>query len=348
MPIPFNPPDPVYPTFGQSLGQGIQQGVANYNDRLKQEEQAKLLQIQIFQYQQKQQELANTNLEQNLAFGTKNATPYTMQQLAPAFQQLAGNGTGQVDSNLMVEADRILGTQKKKLEAQATPRSARPRVNYVNADGRMVKVVSDANGATLSKEDMGSTGAFATKIADANAEFNIAMSNLDTLEDLSNGLVKAMDATGIPTQYAAKKISELAAVEGFEDAKIYLNSRDAFLSSISRASGEKGVLTDYDVERIRKALPDETDTVGTAKRKMEIARTLFENIRDARVQAYGGRDGSSPRSDKESGKAVDDAGGGKGGGAVATEPQFSRESDGIYVTPVGGKKRKAVASDFKD
>ena len=339
MPIPFNPPEPVYPTFGQSLGQGLQQGVVGgvnaYNDRLKMDEQAKLLQLQLFQYQQKQYEIANTNLEQNAGFMAKHGTDLTQQRYFAAMQQFAGEGQGQVSTKDMVEADRISGLGRKRSEALATPRSARPKINYVNVNGRMMKEVTDAEGKTISSHDMGSSGPFAAKIADANSSRGIAHGLMDQVDAGYKNLVTATDASGVPLQYGTKKLNEIAAID--PKAKAYLDTLPSKLSYMIRALGQTGVLTDEDIKMIREGLPNETDTLESASLKMEQVRETLDIIFDSRIRAYGGMGGEKPKADE-----------GKGGGAVAAEPQFSRESDGIYVTPVGGKKRKATASDFKD
>jgi hypothetical protein len=51
------------------------------------------------------------------------------------------------------------------------------------------------------------------------------------------------------------------------DATAYESTKQAFIASISRGSGERGVLTDKDIERIQKALPNLTDTPDVAAAK---------------------------------------------------------------------------------
>ncbi len=64
MPIPFNPPEPVYPTFGASLGQGIQQGVTNFKTNQEMQKQSMMLDMQMKQYDLS---LARFELEQKNA-----------------------------------------------------------------------------------------------------------------------------------------------------------------------------------------------------------------------------------------------------------------------------------------
>lgn len=60
-----------------------------------------------------------------------------------------------------------------------------------------------------------------------------------------------------------------------EAAAAYKDTVEAFLSKLSRASGEKGVLTDQDIARIKKALPKFTDAPGTVERKLENVREIL-------------------------------------------------------------------------
>ena len=59
------------------------------------------------------------------------------------------------------------------------------------------------------------------------------------------------------------------------EAASYEATKDAFLSNLARASGEKGVLTDYDIARIRKAIPTFYDTPETAKRNLDTIRQII-------------------------------------------------------------------------
>jgi len=58
-------------------------------------------------------------------------------------------------------------------------------------------------------------------------------------------------------------------------AAAYKDTVEAFLSKLSRASGEKGVLTDRDIDRIKKAMPKFTDAPETVTRKMQIVRSIL-------------------------------------------------------------------------
>ena len=302
MPIPFNPPEPVYPTFGQSLGQGLNQGVVGgvnaYNDRLKMDEQAKLLQLQLFQYQQKQAEIANTNLEQNVEFSAKYGIPNPRQDISKALAFRSGTGPDPGDPSLIANTDRMLAQGQQRQVKAATQRSQRPQLSDVN--GRRVAITFNEKGEVANRQDLGASASFAKSAADANAEFGAVSANLDILEELVGGFITATGPGGNLAQYAKSTLSQFSSA--FPDAKIYLDERDAFLASLSRASGERGVLTDQDVARVKNALPGPSDTVEVAARKFEIARKLYENIFNAKMTAYRGEPDSANNGSKETPK----------------------------------------------
>lgn len=58
-------------------------------------------------------------------------------------------------------------------------------------------------------------------------------------------------------------------------AASYQRTVDAFLSRLSRASGEKGVLTDEDLQRIRRAIPDFYTSPAVAARNWQMIREII-------------------------------------------------------------------------
>uniref|UniRef100_A0A7V3JAQ2 Uncharacterized protein n=1 Tax=candidate division CPR3 bacterium TaxID=2268181 RepID=A0A7V3JAQ2_UNCC3 len=62
------------------------------------------------------------------------------------------------------------------------------------------------------------------------------------------------------------------------DAATFEARKEALLATLSRATGEKGVLTDKDIERIRTTMPSLTDTKAVAKSKINQLRTLFKEF----------------------------------------------------------------------
>ncbi len=114
-----------------------------------------------------------------------------------------------------------------------------------------------------------------TQVATAKAGLN----TLNTLEQSYSNAVKAgLTATG-------SGLGRLGGVRGSvsritqtsPEASIFSDTKEAFLSLISRASGERGVLTDYDVKRIKKALPDFYDSPQVAQGKLRTVRQIVTN-----------------------------------------------------------------------
>ena len=61
------------------------------------------------------------------------------------------------------------------------------------------------------------------------------------------------------------------------EAAAYKNSVDAFLSKLARASGERGVLTDTDLKRIKKAIPGFYITPETAKQQWDLIESIIQD-----------------------------------------------------------------------
>ena len=55
---------------------------------------------------------------------------------------------------------------------------------------------------------------------------------------------------------------------------------------LTRAAGQKGVLTELDVQKIINALPKLTDTKASAQLKMATLRSLYEAIKNGAIEAY--------------------------------------------------------------
>lgn len=75
-----------------------------------------------------------------------------------------------------------------------------------------------------------------------------------------------------------------SASQSSPEAAAYQNTVSAFLSKLSRAAGERGVLTDQDVDRIARAIPGFYDTPKTAEEQWR----LIENIIGSAISNYRG------------------------------------------------------------
>ena len=67
-----------------------------------------------------------------------------------------------------------------------------------------------------------------------------------------------------------------------EGAMSYHQIREAFGTQIARGLGERGVVTNQDVERIMRALPKDNDTVNVRARNKEYINTILRN----RIEQY--------------------------------------------------------------
>ena len=129
---------------------------------------------------------------------------------------------------------------------------------------------------------------FAKASADAQSSFNAANSQLNLIDNATKDVITATTLYGLAGQTISNIISKTPLVGAILQPKfkIFNDSVNAFVSMLTRAAGEKGVLTDVDVARVRKALPNTDDTVETATQKMNNFRGLLEAIKSGAADAY--------------------------------------------------------------
>jgi len=95
------------------------------------------------------------------------------------------------------------------------------------------------------------------------------------LDDLSRELITAENATEANILQAPKLFAG-AKTGGIAKAKIYDDTKAAYTGVLSRSlGGEKGVLTDRDIERVVRALPSFNDTKEIRDVKMNSIKTLI-------------------------------------------------------------------------
>lgn len=82
---------------------------------------------------------------------------------------------------------------------------------------------------------------------------------------------------------------------------LYDKTREGFLATISRATGERGVLTDRDAYRAKQLLPTRFDSRKTAQNKIAQLKEFFDGIERRALANYtqipqvlGSRDGAAP------------------------------------------------------
>ena len=131
------------------------------------------------------------------------------------------------------------------------------------------------------------TSAEKDKVNQANSALNLVNVLADNFAELQGlGLTAKGGGLGRLQGLLGIGAAVTQAGEGGAAAAAYKDTKDAFLSKLSRASGEKGVLTDKDIERISKALPRFTDSPETAARKIQTVRQIIGDAVSAKLSTY--------------------------------------------------------------
>jgi hypothetical protein len=128
--------------------------------------------------------------------------------------------------------------------------------------------------------------AFVGKSKAAIAAFNSAAAMTNTLETLWNATTPAESWATALVQAPGKLIGGVTGKD--EAVKLYENQKKAFLSMISRALGEKGVLTDFDLARVERALPKIGDNASIAQKDFATLSQILEDIKMGTTSTYGG------------------------------------------------------------
>lgn len=92
------------------------------------------------------------------------------------------------------------------------------------------------------------------------------------------GLTAGKGSEGLGRFVAGAKGTLAAFTQTSKEAAAYEKSKSAFLSKLARAAGEKGVLTNQDVERIGKALPSFSDTPDTVNEGWMMLESILTPI----------------------------------------------------------------------
>ncbi len=101
----------------------------------------------------------------------------------------------------------------------------------------------------------------------------------DQIETAVNKLNLANSWLEVPIRYAS--LSTGALTKSNVDAVAYKSLVTGLLSQLARATGEVGVLTDQDIQRVKSLLPDFNDTKATAKAKLDQLRNFFGALKDS-------------------------------------------------------------------
>ena len=125
---------------------------------------------------------------------------------------------------------------------------------------------------------------FVGKAKDAVAAFQSSSAMLDTIEQQAAKVLQARGTLGAWWQLGTKKLG--AWLKTDPDAMVYSSTIGTFRSLLTRAAGEKGVLTQKDVENIQKALPQFGDPKDVWRQKLQNLRDLYASIESGAKEAY--------------------------------------------------------------
>lgn len=139
----------------------------------------------------------------------------------------------------------------------------------------------------LSKED-------ANKVQESLQSFSSAKALVDQIVSLSSKVLTAQDNAGDQTAQAVKlKAIELApSLSTNNNAKQFISARNSVLSLLTRAAGEKGVLTNQDIARIAQALPSYSDSATLAAQKASNFSSVLQSVMTGALNAYIGKTSS--------------------------------------------------------
>ena len=170
---------------------------------------------------------------------------------------------------------------------------------FRSVNGRETYFVTTRDGRIITRQEVGVSSTFAKEVVDANQEADGAQASLKIIERLAEGLITAKkpanlgDFQGIFDQFKqGVKIKLESRFRTNGDAVAFEKALDTFLASLARASGERGVLTEQDVNRIKGSLPTAFDNEDTFAVGIRTMSDMFEAVRLARIRAVGeiGRD----------------------------------------------------------
>lgn len=131
----------------------------------------------------------------------------------------------------------------------------------------------------------------ANAVKEAQSTFFSAKSLLDGIKIQAQKVITATNTAGLVNQQGRFALARAPFGVGANLApseNVYIKTVDSFLSLLTRAAGEKGVLTTIDVNRIKQALPTASDTVTTRNAKLAQLESVFNSQLNGAVSSYIG------------------------------------------------------------
>lgn len=159
------------------------------------------------------------------------------------------------------------------------------------------RTAANAGLPLLSKDDV-------NEIQKGYATYLSAKNLMSTVLDTARKLITAKGPADAVMQYA--KINAGAVTRTNTDAKVFLDTTKAFSSLLTRAAGEKGVLTNMDVQRIINGLPNPGDTKDIMEEKAVKFDALFKSQFQSAMQAYIGQTGQVSQAENAAGGQTGD------------------------------------------
>ena len=134
------------------------------------------------------------------------------------------------------------------------------------------------------------SGADSNKVQEANRSYLSASSLINQIRNLTKDVITAGNNPVSMSSQAAKLylIEKAPTLSTNEKAKEFISAKNSLLSLITRASGENGVLTNTDVNRIANALPSYGDSKELAQKKATNLDNVIKSVVQGAVQAYVG------------------------------------------------------------
>jgi len=124
-----------------------------------------------------------------------------------------------------------------------------------------------------------------------SSQADTALNVVDTLQNqyqTIQGQGLTASSGGVGRLIGGAKGTTAAITQSSPEAANYSNQKQAFMSLLARGLGERGVLTDKDIERVDKAFPGFSDSPETAELGWATIRKILNNAKAAEVGGTGG------------------------------------------------------------
>mgnify|MGYP001562348547 CR=1 FL=1 len=189
----------------------------------------------------------------------------------------AGTPTAKLDRYAQVQGG-IAGARRENVIAENLQEPATQeevRDLYTRADLKPVK-------AGMTKGDLRKIDTVKVSPKDrgnyATLTSGVVPTFLTTLDGLSGKLFKAKPGFETTAQWLSAKASGLQLTQWQRDFRNFDSVKRQFVASMRQLTGDVGVFTDVDAERLFGGFPNEGDTAEVAAKKMAIVKQLYKGV----------------------------------------------------------------------